>query len=67
MATQEEWDEMPALLLPSQVAELFGVNVKTVSKWANQGRISCIQTLGKHRRYSKEEVRLLLEGTLDAV
>jgi excisionase family DNA binding protein len=65
--TNEEWNMMPALLMPAEVARLFAVNTKTVSKWAREGKISCIETLGKHRRYSKEEVRKLLQvGVEDA-
>jgi excisionase family DNA binding protein len=40
-----------ALLTPSEVAEMFRVNPKTVTRWARAGKISTIWTLGGHRRF----------------
>jgi excisionase family DNA binding protein len=53
-----------ALLTPKEVAELFGVDPKTLVRWAAQGRIAPAQwTLGGHRRYAGAEVaRLLAEA-----
>ncbi len=51
-----------ALLTPSEVAEMFRVNPKTVTRWARAGKISAIRTLGGHRRYRAEEVQTFLEG-----
>ncbi|MFJ3977805.1 helix-turn-helix domain-containing protein [Streptomyces sp. NPDC090021] len=45
------------LLSPGQVAELFGVDSKTVSRWARQGLISCVRTVGGHRRFFPAELR----------
>lgn len=47
-------------LTPSEVAALFGVDAKTVSRWARDGKLSCIRTLGGHRRYRATEVHALL-------
>jgi len=44
------------LLTPSEVAELFRVNPKTVTRWARSGKISAIRTLGGHRRFRKAEI-----------
>ena len=44
-------------MLPAEVAEVFGVTVKTVSRWAKEEKIGCIRTVGGHRRYPKEHVR----------
>ncbi len=49
------------LLTPSEVAKLFRVDPKTVTRWAKAGKLSSIRTLGGHRRYRAEEVRRLLE------
>lgn len=49
-----------ALLTPSEVAALFRVDPKTVTRWAKAGKLSSIRTLGGHRRYSETEVRELL-------
>jgi excisionase family DNA binding protein len=50
------------LLTPSEVAKLFRVDPKTVTRWAKSGKLSSIRTLGGHRRYRAAEVRSLLEG-----
>jgi excisionase family DNA binding protein len=52
--------EAEALLTPSQVATMFRVDRKTVTRWANTGKLSSIRTLGGHRRYRETEVRALL-------
>ena len=39
-----------------EVAEIFRVNPKTVTRWANAGKISSIRTLGGHRRFRRSEV-----------
>lgn len=51
-----------ALLTPSEVASMFRVDPKTVTRWAKAGKLSAIRTLGGHRRYSEAEVRMLLAG-----
>jgi excisionase family DNA binding protein len=52
-----------ALLTPAEVAALFRVDPKTVTRWAKAGKLSSIRTLGGHRRYRETEVRQLLRGT----
>lgn len=55
-----------ALLTPAEVAALFRVDPKTVTRWAKAGKLSSIRTLGGHRRYRESEVRALLSGVLPA-
>ena len=50
------------LLTPAEVAALFRVDPKTVTRWAKAGKLSSIRTLGGHRRYRQSEVRELLSG-----
>ncbi|MBO0774564.1 MAG: helix-turn-helix domain-containing protein [Actinobacteria bacterium] len=50
------------LLTPGEVASLFRVDPKTVTRWAASGRISSIRTPGGHRRFRESEVRALLRG-----
>lgn len=50
-----------ALLTPAEVAAMFRVNPKTVTRWARAGKISAIRTLGGHRRFRASEVRRFLE------
>ena len=54
--------ESEALLTPSEVATLFRVDPKTVTRWAKSGKLSSIRTLGGHRRYRETEVRERLGG-----
>ncbi|MBU4214586.1 MAG: BldC family transcriptional regulator [Actinobacteria bacterium] len=54
--------ETESLLTPAEVASLFRVDPKTVTRWARAGKLSAIRTLGGHRRYREAEVRLLLSG-----
>ena len=44
------------LLTPREVAVLFGVDPKTVTRWAKAGKLTSIRTLGGHRRFRKSEV-----------
>ncbi|MBA2740365.1 MAG: BldC family transcriptional regulator [Nocardioidaceae bacterium] len=55
--------ETESLLTPSEVAALFRVDPKTVTRWAKAGKLSSIRTLGGHRRYRESEVRGLLSST----
>lgn len=50
------------LLTPGEVATLFRVDPKTVTRWAVAGRIGSIRTPGGHRRFRESEVRALLRG-----
>ena len=50
------------LLTPGEVATLFGVDPKTVPRWAAAGRIGSIRTPGGHRRFRESDVRALLRG-----
>ena len=56
--------EPEALLTPAEVASLFRVDPKTVTRWANTGKLTSLRTLGGHRRYRESEVRNLLAGTV---
>ena len=49
------------LLTPGEVARLFGVDPKTVSRWADNGKLGALRTLGGHRRYRAQEVHQLLD------
>ena len=58
MAEQAQVD---ALLTPAEVAALFRVNPKTVTRWARAGKITAIRTLGGHRRFRASEIKRCLE------
>ena len=54
--------DVEPLLTPAEVAALFRVDPKTVTRWANSGKLTSIRTLGGHRRYLESEVRGLLDS-----
>jgi excisionase family DNA binding protein len=54
--------QIEQLLTPTEVAIMFRVVPKTVTRWAIAGKLSSIRTLGGHRRYREAEVRELLLG-----
>ena len=52
--------EQEVLLTPAEVAKMFRVDPKTVTRWAKAGKLTAIRTLGGHRRYRRSEVQVLL-------
>ena len=48
------------LMTPAEVAALFRVDPKTVTRWADAGKLTPVRTLGGHRRYRQDEVQNLL-------
>jgi len=61
MAAKREPFTARELLTPTEVAELFRVDPKTVTRWAKAGRLTSIRTLGGHRRYDAAEVHRLYD------
>jgi excisionase family DNA binding protein len=57
-------EDAERLLTPAEVAAMFRVDPKTVTRWAKAGKLSAIRTLGGHRRYRESEVRALLQGQI---
>ncbi|MEI2824971.1 MAG: BldC family transcriptional regulator [Dermatophilaceae bacterium] len=55
--------EREQLLTPGEVAALFRVDPKTVTRWAKSGKLTAIRTLGGHRRYRSSEVHRLFEAS----
>jgi excisionase family DNA binding protein len=53
--------EFAGLLTPAEVAAMFRVDPKTVTRWAKDGKLDSSRTLGGHRRYSEDQVRALLD------
>lgn len=48
------------LLTPAEVATMFRVDPKTVTRWGRAGKLRSIRTIGGHRRYYADQVRALL-------
>lgn len=56
-------NDVEVLLTPAEVASLFRVDPKTVTRWAKAGKLTAIRTLGGHRRYRASEVNALLQAS----
>jgi len=52
---------LPRSLSTGEVAGLLFVSPKTVSRWAKEGKLPFMKTLGGHRRYPEAEIRELAE------
>ncbi len=46
-------------LTVSEVADLFHVSSKTVVRWANDGKLPYMATLGGHRRFPRASIETL--------
>ena len=55
------------LLKPFEVASMFRVDPKTVTRWAAAGRIDSLRTPGGHRRFRESDVRALLKTDFPAL
>jgi excisionase family DNA binding protein len=53
--------EAPSYLRTAEVADVLHVSPKTVSRWAKEGRLPFLRTLGGHRRYPEARIRELAE------
>jgi excisionase family DNA binding protein len=54
------------LMTRAEVARLFRVDPKTVTKWAKAGKLRTIRTLGGHRRYYTSDIRTILTSATSA-
>ncbi|HJU03126.1 MAG TPA: helix-turn-helix domain-containing protein [Actinomycetes bacterium] len=61
MAAQRKGNEEPSFLRPAEVAELLSVSPKTVSRWAKEGKLPFLKTLGGHRRYPEAAIQELVD------
>lgn len=56
-------EDATKLLTPAEVAKMFHVDPKTVTRWAQAGKLTYMRTLGGHRRYRRDEVVELLRDS----
>lgn len=54
------------LLSPAEVAALFRVDPKTVTRWANTGKLTTVRTPSGQRRYSESECKRILADSKSA-
>jgi excisionase family DNA binding protein len=53
--------ELPPYLRTTEVAAILQVSPKTVTRWAKEGKLPFLKTLGGHRRYPAAEIRRLAD------
>jgi excisionase family DNA binding protein len=51
--------DSPSYLRTAEVADILHVSPKTVSRWAKEGKLPFLRTLGGHRRYPEVQIREL--------
>ena len=51
------------LLTMGEVAQIFRVSPKTVSRWASTGKLHAVRTLGGHKRFRTSEIRTAIGDT----
>jgi len=61
VAAQRKGREALSYLLAAEVADILHVSPKTVSRWAKEGKLPFMKTLGGHRRYPEAEIRELVD------
>ncbi|POM27791.1 Helix-turn-helix domain protein [Actinomadura rubteroloni] len=57
----EKNEQQPTLYTPSEVAQFFRVDPKTVTRWAKTGTLHPITLPSGHRRYHATEIHNLLQ------
>lgn len=55
-----EYDLNDKYLTPTEVAQMFRVDPKTVSRWAKAGKIPSVRTPGGHHRFRLSDVQKFL-------
>lgn len=54
---------LEVLLPPRDAAAILSVNTRTLTKWANMGKLRCVRVgTNGHRRYPADAVRAITEG-----
>ncbi len=52
---------MREYLRAAEAAALLHVSPKTISRWAKEGRVAHVVTLGGHRRFPRGEIEALAQ------
>ena len=44
-----------------EAAKILGVNVSTIKRWTDEGKLECIKTAGGHRKFLMEHMASFLD------
>jgi excisionase family DNA binding protein len=50
-------------LSTADIARLMSIDVSTVKRWADSGKLQCYKTVGGHRRFRSDQVQALIGQT----
>lgn len=59
--TMQSGEAHPDILTPVEVAKMFRVDVKTISRWAESGKLRSFKTLGGHRRFRRRWIEAVID------
>jgi excisionase family DNA binding protein len=61
LAEMQDMIDDDIYLRTAEAAKILHVSAKTVSRWAKEGKLPFLKTLGGHRRYPAAEIRQLAD------
>ena len=64
---RDENEPTPRWITLGQACKLLGVNESTLRRWADAGHVRSFRTPGGHRRFSEEDLRVLMSGQVSTV
>lgn len=56
MSVMQRTAKNTTLLSSPEVAKILGVNVATVKRWTDTGKLNCVKTAGGHRKFSMKQI-----------
>lgn len=57
------WEELPLSLDPQTVAQIFGINERTVRNLAGSGELKSFR-IGRQLRFNRDYIRAVVEGNV---
>jgi excisionase family DNA binding protein len=48
-----------------EVASIMGVNVSTIKRWTDSGKLDCYQTVGGHRKFLLSHLKIFLKEKIN--
>ena len=63
---RDENEPSPRWITLGQACKLLGVNESTLRRWADAGHVRSFRTPGGHRRFSEDDLRVLMSGQVPA-
>ncbi|MGI6426790.1 MAG: MerR family DNA-binding transcriptional regulator [Natronincolaceae bacterium] len=55
---------MEKMISISKASKILGVDIRTLQRWDNDGKLTAYRTLGGHRRYKLSEVGSLISDSI---